>query len=158
MFQQYDVHLRNSCESCGAPNTSTNQWYAYTPTTLVQLIMTGQTGNQAALMQAHAQALAQLAQSGTAQSTAIYQQRLCADCWSYWKKFSAFKFANAKQERLNQLKNQVHKCAVVGCGRVITQFCYYYYLFKTFSSKILNLPKSLFLLNPNKIGNVKSDC
>jgi hypothetical protein len=47
----------------------------------------------------------------------IYQARLCADCWSYWKKFAQFKFANAKQERLNQLKNQVHRCSVNGCGR-----------------------------------------
>ncbi len=47
----------------------------------------------------------------------FYQARLCSDCWIYWKKFASFKYSNAKQERLNQLKNQLHKCSVNGCGR-----------------------------------------
>lgn len=124
MFGQYDVHLRNSCESCGAPNTSTNQWHAYTPTNLVQLIMMGNT-NPNALAQAHAVAVQNLVAQGNANQTAIFQQRLCADCWAYWKKYGSFKYPNARQERLNQLKNQVHKCAVIGCGRVSCIILYF---------------------------------
>lgn len=118
-FGQFDVHLRMSCESCGAPNTSTNQWYAYTPTNLVQLIMTGNT-NPNALAQAHAVAIQNILtqQQNNNTNPSISQQRMCADCWSYWKKYGSFKYPNARQERLNQLKNQVHKCAVIGCGRV----------------------------------------
>ena len=55
------------------------------------------------------------AQAQAASNTQVIQQaRLCVECWTYWKKFSAFKFINAKA---NNLKNQVHKCAVNGCGR-----------------------------------------
>lgn len=114
-FNQYDIHLKNSCESCGAPNTSTNQWYAYNPPQLVQLIMSGNT-NPNALANAAAQLLAnQQANGGTNHS--VYLARLCSECWSYWKKFSAFKFPNPRVGRMNQLKNQVHKCSVLGCGR-----------------------------------------
>jgi hypothetical protein len=121
LFTQYDVHLRPSCESCGAPNTSTNQWYAYNPTNLVQQIMNGNT-NPSALAQAQAQAVANIIANQAANNNSngnvhIYQSRMCVDCWTYWKKFSLFKFANARQERLNQLKNQVHKCSVNGCGK-----------------------------------------
>lgn len=119
VFQQYDVHLRNSCESCGAPNTSTSQWYAYSPSTLVQLVMGNQANNPTALAQAHTQAIqAAAAANPAAPSTVIYQARMCAECWTYWKRYASFKFQNARQERQNQLKNQVHKCAVAGCGRV----------------------------------------
>lgn len=113
LFNQYDTQLKSSCESCGTPNTSTNQWYAYNCTTVTQLIMSGN-HNPAVL----ANAAAQLAAQNPNQSNHIhYQARLCADCWTYYKKFHAFKFPNARQERLNQLKNQVHKCSVNGCGR-----------------------------------------
>lgn len=73
----------------------------------------------AAAAQIHAQMLANAQANGAAppSSTAIYQSRLCGDCWTYWKKYAQFKFPNARQERLNQLKNQVHKCSVNGCGR-----------------------------------------
>ena len=65
-----------------------------------------------------ANAAAQLASTHSLANNHIHlQARLCADCWTYWKKFSAFKFPNARQERLNQLKNQMHKCSVNGCGR-----------------------------------------
>ncbi len=57
------------------------------------------------------------AANNTSNSHINFQARLCADCWTYWKKHHAFKFPNARQERLNQLKNQVHKCSVNGCGR-----------------------------------------
>ena len=122
LFQQYDLHLRSSCESCGTPTSSTNQWFVYSPTTLTQLIMTGvQNPAQltAAANQIHAQLAANAAANGAPPpaSTAIYQSRLCGDCWTYWKKYAQFKFPNARQERLNQLKNQVHKWSVNGCGR-----------------------------------------
>lgn len=122
LFQQYDLHLRSSCESCGTPTSSTNQWFVYSPTQLTQLIMTGvQNPAQltAAAAQIHAQMVANAAANGAPPptSTAIYQSRLCGDCWTYWKKYAQFKFPNARQERLNQLKNQVHKCSVNGCGR-----------------------------------------
>ena len=106
-FNQYDVQLKSSCESCGVPNTSTNQWYVYNATSLVQLIMSGTTNPQA-LSNAAAQA------QSAANTQVIPQARLCVECWTYWKKFAAFKFVSAKA---NNLKNQVHKCAVNGCGR-----------------------------------------
>ena len=117
----YDVHLKSSCESCGTPNTSTNQWYVYSPSNLVQLIMSGN-NNPTVLANAAAQAQSAraAASSGEQNHTHMIQQaRFCADCWIYWKKFSSFKYPNAKQERLNQLKNQMHKCSVNGCGKVI---------------------------------------
>lgn len=76
--------------------------------------------NPQALAAAQAQAIANIIANQTNPNTAnvsIYQARLCADCWVYYKKFSLFKYANARQERLNQLKNQVHKCSVNGCGK-----------------------------------------
>ena len=130
VFNQYDVILRQSCESCGCPNTSTNLWYAYNPTDLVKHIMTGG-GNGAnhpqTLANAQAQAIANILANNPAQANAnggnihIYQARLCADCWAYWKKFAQFKYPNARQERLNQLKNQVHKCSVNGCSKEFKQ-------------------------------------
>ncbi|CAF0703568.1 unnamed protein product [Brachionus calyciflorus] len=111
LFNQYDVHLKNSCESCGAPNTSTNQWYAYQPTNLVQLIMSG---NSNPTLLANAQAQAAAAQQN---NTHITQCRLCAECWIYYKKFSSFKYPSAKYEKNIQNKNQVHKCSVNGCGK-----------------------------------------
>jgi len=42
LFNQYDTQLKQSCESCGTPNTSTNQWYAYNLTPVTQLIMSNQ--------------------------------------------------------------------------------------------------------------------
>ena len=114
LFNHYDVHLKPSCESCGTPNTSTNQWYVYNPSTLVQLIMTGNT-NQTVLANAATQAQAA---NPSANGHGISQARFCADCWMYWKRFSSFKYPNARQERLNQLKNQLHKCSVNGCGKV----------------------------------------
>lgn len=74
--------------------------------------------NPAVLAAAAASQLQTASQTnGTNGSHSFYQSRLCSDCWIYWKKFSSFKYSNAKQERLNQLKNQLHKCSVNGCGR-----------------------------------------
>jgi metastasis-associated protein MTA len=121
-FNHYDVHLKPSCESCGTPNTSTNQWYVYNPSTLVQLIMAGNT-NQTILSNAAAQIQATAVNNnnnsganGTT-SHSISQARFCADCWQYWKRYSSLKYPNARQERLNQIKNQLHKCSVNGCGK-----------------------------------------
>ncbi len=116
LFNQYDVHLKTSCESCGAPNTSTNQWYVYNPTNLVQLIMSGNTNpnllaNAAAQ---HHQLMLQQQANGTANHHGISQARLCVECWNYWKKFCNFKYPNARHDRN---RNQVHKCSVNGCGR-----------------------------------------
>ena len=134
LLNQYEVHLKSSCESCGAPNTSTNQWYVYSPSTLAQLVMSGQT-NPSVLANAAAQLVAAVQQqqqqtngtttTTTANTTAhsMHQARVCLDCWTYWKRFASFKYPNARQERLNQLKNQVHKCSVLGCGRVSIRFC-----------------------------------
>lgn len=117
LFNQYDTQLKTSCESCGTPNTSTNQWYAYNLTSVTQLVMAGNT-NPAALTNAANQLASQnAANNNTSNNHINHQARLCADCWNYWKKFHAFKFPNARQERMNQLKNQVHKCSVNGCGR-----------------------------------------
>ena len=80
--------------------------------------------NPTALANAQAQAVANILASNANANPAnvhIYQSRLCADCWIYWKKFSLFKYPNARQERLNQLKNQVHKCSVNGCGKEFKQ-------------------------------------
>ncbi len=123
LFNQYDVHLKSSCESCGAPNTSANQWYAYNPPTLVQLIMSGNT-NPNALASAATQLMASqpvnVTGSNQANGTnhAFQQARVCVECWTYWKKFAGFKYPNARYGRMNQIKNQVHKCSVLGCGRV----------------------------------------
>jgi metastasis-associated protein MTA len=54
LFNQYDTQLKQSCESCGTPNTSTNQWYAYNLTAVTQLIMSNQ-HNPALLANAAAQ-------------------------------------------------------------------------------------------------------
>lgn len=62
-------------------------------------------------------ALTNASTNQTPSNTIHLQARLCSDCWGYWKKHHAFKYPNARQERLNQLKNQVHKCSVNGCGR-----------------------------------------
>jgi len=113
LFNQYDTQLKQSCESCGTPNTSTNQWYAYNLTPLTQLVMAGN-HNPAQLANA---ALAYRAANNHPNNHVNFQARVCADCWNYWKKHHAFKFPNARQERLNQLKNQTHKCSVNGCGR-----------------------------------------
>lgn len=115
LFNQYETQLKQSCESCGTPNTSTNQWYAYNLNAVTQLVMSGN-HNPAALANAAAQLAAQH-QNNNSNNHITLQARLCADCWNYWKKFHAFKFPNARQERLNQLKNQTHKCSVNGCGR-----------------------------------------
>lgn len=115
-FTQYDVHLKSCCESCGLPNTSTNQWYAFAPPSLVQLIMAGNT-NPNALANAAAQLIASQVNQSNGITHPIQQSRLCAECWIYWKKFSSFKFPNQRTGRLNQLKNVVHKCSVLGCGR-----------------------------------------
>lgn len=125
VFQQYDLHLKSSCESCGSPTSSTNQWFVYNPSTLTQLIVSG-CQNQTQLATAAAQAQAQVIATATANgvtnpSTTLYQARLCGECWNYWKKYASFKFPNAKQERLNQLKNQIHRCSVNGCGREFKQ-------------------------------------
>jgi hypothetical protein len=117
LFQQYDIQLRTSCESCSAHSSSTNQWYAYNPTNLVQMIMSGNQ-NQNILANAHAQHLAAVHAQAIANGLAthppanghiIYQSRLCTDCWLYWKKFGSFKFARPNR--------QIHKCSVNGCGR-----------------------------------------
>ena len=76
----------------------------------------------AAAAQAQAQVLATATANGiTNPSTTLYQARICGECWNYWKKYASFKFPNAKQERLNQLKNQIHRCSVNGCGREFKQ-------------------------------------
>ena len=78
------------------------------------------TGSQNPAALANALAAHQLAvQSANAGSNShvYYQARLCSDCWLYWKKYAGFKYPNARYERQNQLKNQVHKCSVNGCGR-----------------------------------------
>lgn len=120
LFNQYDVHLKSSCESCGLPNTSTNVWYAYNCSNLTQLIMSGN-HNPAVLAAAAASQQQAAQQNGSQNGHSFNQARLCADCWIYWKKFTAFKYPNAKQERLNQMKNQLHKCSVNGCGREFKQ-------------------------------------
>ena len=77
-------------------------------------------GNQNPAALANAVAAHQLSvQSANAGSNShvFYQARLCSDCWLYWKKYAGFKFPNARYERQNQIKNQVHKCSVNGCGR-----------------------------------------
>lgn len=117
LFNQYETQLKQSCESCGTPNTSTNQWYAYNCTSVAELIMKG---NHNPTVLANAAAQLALTNTNTNPNNISHinlQARLCADCWSYWKKHHAFKFPNARQERLNQLKNQVHKCSVNGCPR-----------------------------------------
>lgn len=60
-------------------------------------------------------------QNGSQNGHSFNQARLCAECWIYWKKFASLKYPNAKQERLNQMKNQLHKCSVNGCGREFKQ-------------------------------------
>lgn len=117
LFNQYDTHLKPSCESCGLPNTATNQWYAYNLSSLTQLIMSGNHNPAVLTPAAAAQQTAHSNSSSTNGNHIFYQARLCSDCWIYWKKFASFKYSNAKQERLNQLKNQLHKCSVNGCGR-----------------------------------------
>ena len=67
---------------------------------------------------AQIQAAAVSAASANGNHHSTTQARFCADCWSYWKKYSSFKYPNARQERLNQLKNQLHKCSVNGCNKV----------------------------------------
>lgn len=113
LMNQYDTQLKQSCECCGTPNTTTNQWYAYNLTPLTQLIMAGN-HNPSALANA---ALAYRASNNHPNNHVTLQARICVECWNYWKKHHAFKFHNARQERLNQLKNQTHKCSVNGCGR-----------------------------------------
>jgi hypothetical protein len=107
--------------------------------------MSGNT-NASLLANAHAQAVQNLANSNPTtnanNSTHLYQPRVCAECWTYWKKFASFKFPNARQERLNQLKNQIHKCSVNGCGRVsLTPFLFYIEIIKIFLLNIHSLNK-----------------
>ena len=85
--------------------------------------MVGNT-NPSVLSNAAAQVQAAAASANNGAQTnhhGISQARFCADCWVYWKKYSSFKYPNARQERLNQLKNQLHKCSVNGCGKEFKQ-------------------------------------
>jgi hypothetical protein len=79
--------------------------------------MSGNTNQQA--LAVASQALHATSQTnGDANSAGgIHQSRMCSECWIYWKKFGSFKFPSAREERLNRLRNQVHKCSVNGCGR-----------------------------------------